>query len=780
MLKNYFKVAFRNIRKNKLYTSLNILGLGVGLASFFVIYLFLQNETSYDQFHSKGDRVFRVLEESTDGEQTDIAAGLNAALAPAAAAQIPGIEAFSRIETYGKQVLISGRRDSLQYFQSLAIEPGFLAFFDLNFIKGSASTSFLKPNSLLISSSKEEAFFDGNALNKTVKVNDGEYVIEGVFEDIPVNSSLKADMLIPYKTLHARRLKDGPKWNVSYFDQSFFLLEPEADVKVIEEKINKLASENKTYESRHYSLQSINDIHFSLGINDSLGEKTDAQYIYIFTIVAFFILACSVFNYISLALSQSIERTKEIGVRKVIGAAKGQLYRQFIIESTLFVVMGFVLALVLVEGLVPQLELLLGRTLSAGLTNSPELLLAAFLFSMVVAALAALYPAYVSAAQKVVHIFRGGKGKFKSHSLINAISVFQIGVFMVLVSVAFTANRQMHFMQNENLGFDKENQLVVQMFSQAAAPKIDIMKNRLAQMPEVVSASLSTSIPSRVMGSSRFGGYDFSFVNFDVDENYLSTMGMTLKEGRNFVPEDSDTANLVLINETAARMLDLGETAVGKTIKNGQSPYRIIGVVNDFHWISKRDEIGPTLFKKHKQQYGILVVKLNTDRLVETVGRIEELYGDFTGGETMHSFFLDDQIESQYKQESIMIKMINTFTFIAALVAFIGLFGIAGYAARRRLKEMGIRKVLGAGFMSVQLALNKANVWKLLLAAVIAVPLIVYWMEDWLSSFAYRINLPLGLILAALLVASTVILLTALFHSVKVYMINPVEILKDE
>lgn len=778
MLKNYLKVALRNIRKNKLYASLNILGLGVGLASFFVIYLFLQNERSYDTFHSKADRIYRVLVQQTDGGQVQEAAGLNAALAPAAAERIPEIEAYSRIETYGKQVLIPGRKDSLQYFQSLSVDKGFVDFFELDFVRGSAETSFLKPNSMLVSKTKEDAFFDGNALNQTVQVNGKEYLIEGVFTDIPPNSSLKADMIVPFETMNARRLKDL-NWNTSYFDQTFFLFSKGVDIDQIEEKINALAKENKVVSDRSYSLQSIYDIHFSLGLRDSLGEKTDEQYIYIFTIVAIFILACSVFNYVSLALSQSIERTKEIGVRKVVGAVKGQLYKQFISESALYVIMGFVIALVLVEVLVPQLESLLGRTLSTDLSSAPELLIPGFIFSVLVAGLAALYPAYISAAQKVVGIFRGG-GRFRSHRLINAISVFQIGVFMILVSVAFTANRQMHFMQNENLGFDKENQLVIRMFSQGAAGKAEVLKNTLAQIPEVKASSFTSSVPSRVMGSTRFRGYDFSFVNFDVDADYLNTMGMQLKEGRNFLPEDSDTANLVLINETAAAKLNFGETAIGKTIQNGQTKMTVIGVVNDFHWVSKREEIGPTLFRKQNRERGILVVKLQTDNLVETMDAIEAKYSDVTGGEVMGSSFLDDQITSQYKQEGIMIKMINTFTVIAALVAFIGLFGIAGYSARRRLKEMGIRKVLGAGFMSVQLALNKANFWKLALAAVIAVPLIVYWMEDWLSSFAYRIALPSGLIITALLVASTVILVTAMFHSVKAFFINPVDILKDE
>lgn len=780
MLRNYFKVAVRNIRRNKLYASLNILGLGVGLASFFIIYLFLQNEQSYDQFHTQKDRVYRVLEETSLGTNTNVSSGLTSELAPVAAAQIPEIEAYSRLENFKKTVILPGRIDSVHTFESLTVEKGFLKFFDLDFTKGSASNSFQSPDGVLISQSKEQTLFGGDALGKIIKIWRKPYRIEGVFADIPHNSSLKADLILPYNTLYGYRSKREPRWNVNYGNQTFFLLSEGASIATLEKKLNEIREANSMLSQQKWRLQSINEIHFSLGLQDSIGEKTDAQYISIFTIVAIFILLCAVFNYISLALSQSIERTKEIGVRKVVGAANRQLYTQFISESILFVLAGFVVALILVEVMLPQLEALLGRTLSNDFSRTPELLVLGLLFSLVVAGLSALYPAYISAAQKVAGILKGGRGRFKSHNLVGAISVFQIGVFMVLVSVAFTANRQMHFMQNEHLGFDKENQLVIPVDQYSDRNIVELLKNEFVQIPSIVSSGFSTSIPTQISGSQRFSGHDFTFVNFDIDEGYLETMGMELKEGRNFLPEDSDSANLILINEAAVKKLNMEGSVVGRLMKAGQEEFRILGVVSDFHWLSKREEIGPILFRKSPHTQGVLVVKLQTANLIKTMDQIKGAYSAVTDRKQIDFFFLDEKVDAQYRQEGIMITMINTFAIVAAFVAFIGLFGIAGYSARRRLKEMGIRKVLGAGFMSIQLVLNRINVSKLAIAALIAVPLIVYWMENWLNAYAYRIELPVSLILGALCIASMVILFTAMFHSIRVFLINPIDILKDE
>ena len=784
MIKNYLKIAFRSIKRNKLYASLNILGLSVGLASFFVIYLFIQNELSYDQFHEKKDRVYRVLEINQLDTGDEINGGLTSALAPVAAEEIPEIEAFSRLDNYPESVLVKGRIDSVDQANTAAIDNGFFKFFDIKIIAGSQDLFLQTPESLLLCESKAERYFGevGQAIGQTIQVGGSDYVIQAVFADIPNTSSIKAEIIADIKTINAYRSERFNQWNLSYFDQTYFLLTEGTDPEEVEMKVNDVLAKNAyKSEKRRLALQPLSDIHFSLEVRGPVREKTDRQYIFIFTFVAVFILACSVFNYVSLALSQSLERTKEIGIRRVIGARSRSLYTQFVAESMLQMVVSFVLAVVFVELLLPELEELLDRKLDSGIVNEPSILVQGILFSMSVAVLCSLYPAFLSTRLNVISIFRNASGSFSQKRFIAVLSILQIAVFVTLICVAFTANRQMNFMREEHLGFDREAQFVITRFSREATTKKVLLKNELKSLPGIVSATYATSIPTRTLGSSTFGEYGFRWNNFSVDEHYFETLGMDLVEGRGFLPEDTDSARIVIINETAAKKLGFEDGAVGKTIQRSKNHVlRIVGVVKDFHFRSKKEPIEATLFEPLRNHSVVLVLKLNEESLVNTVAEIKDTYSTITGGDEVNYFFLDDQINSQYKQENVMIKMINTFVLIAAMVAFIGLFGISGYSAKRRVKEMGIRKVLGAGFLSIQTTLNRASVGRLVLAVVISIPVVVYWMEDWLSSFAYRIDMPYQSIFAAIFLASFIMLLTVSFHSIRTFFINPVEVLTDE
>ncbi|MBO3697455.1 ABC transporter permease [Roseivirga sp. E12] len=784
MFKNYLVIALRNIRRNKLYASLNILGLAIGLGSFFIIYLFIQNELAYDQFHAKGDRVFRALQIDTRDTGEEKLGGLTSALAPAAALEIPEIIAFSRLENFPKAVLIMGIADSVDRVNSAAVDAGFLEFFDIEILAGSQEKSFQTPNSTLMAESKAVRYFGdiNSAIGKPIKIGRAELIIQAVFKDIPNTSSIKAEVISPITTINSWRGENGfNQWNASYSDQTYFLLAENADPDLVLEKLNTLFEKNAISENRSLGLQALSDIHFSLDVSGPVSEKTDRQYILIFSLVAGFILICSVFNYISLALSQSVERTKEIGVRRVVGAGRKSLYGQFMAESVTLVFLSFVLAVVLVELLMPQLEAVLDRALDVSILKEPRLLLQGLLFSIAVALLCSVYPAYLSTRMHLVKIFRNASGTFSQKRLIAGLSVFQITVFVVLISVAFTADRQMSFMREENLGFDSESQLVLNRFSRTATSKKVAIKNDLKNLSGVVSATYATSIPTRTLGTSTFGEFNFRWNNFDIDEDYFETLGMSLVAGRGFLPEDTDSSKVIIINETAARKLGFEGDAVGKSIeRNPKEHLRIVGVVEDFHFQSKKEPIEATLFEPITEYSSVLVLKLNQQNLSATVDEIKETYSSITGGDEANYFFLNDQVNSQYKQETVMIKMINTFVLIAALVAFIGLFGISGYSAKRRLKEMGIRKVLGASFMAIQVSLNRSSLGRLVLAIMISMPLVVYWMEDWLSTFAYRIELPYLLIVGAVLLASFVMIVTVSFHSIRTFFVNPVEILKDE
>ena len=781
MLRNYIKVAFRNLRRNKLYAGLNILGLSIGLGSFFIIYLFLQNELAYDQFHEKKERIYRVVTIAESDFGVEKQASMSHAFSQKFVEGIPGIEAFSKVDRNSAVFNFHEATEKGSPTETLIVDRDFLNFFTVHFMYGNAKSVFKSPNSLLISESmalKQYGTID--VLGKTVGYYKDSYIITGVFHDLPNSSSNKADVIVLNEKMNARH--EVGAWGVRMNNlQAYMLLNENTEVADVENKLTEFYLEKNKYGTgSKLSLQSISDVHYSLDVKDEVKEKTDRQYVSIFAFVAIFILASSIFNYISLSVSQSIERAKEIGVRKVAGASSRELRKQFIIESLLHVLISFVLSMILVELLIPQLEALVERDLGISVLAQPILLLQGIMFALFIALVCSFYPTYLSTKLKVVQVFKNGKGIFSSQRLIGAIGIFQIVVFVVLICVSVTANRQMRFMRNENLGFDKDHQLVLENIPYRDR---EAHKNEILKIPGVSAISGGSQLPYDVTAAMSFKEYNFNLSFFEIDENYFQTLGIPLLEGRNFLPEDADSTKLVVINTTAAKKLGYKEgSVVGEKLGTGSSAYKIIGVVSDFHFASKKELIEPIVFKHHPSQgfNGQFIVRLDGANWASTSKRVLDAYNKIPNLYASSYFFFEDRIDAQYKQENVMITMLNTFTVIAALVAFIGLFGIAGYSVKRRLKEMGIRKVLGAGFMSIQKTLNVSSVWKLLAAVIIAVPVVVYWMDNWLSSFAYRIEMPVFLIFGAIAVASMAIFITVSIHSIKAYLINPVEILKDE
>ena len=429
--------------------------------------------------------------------------------------------------------------DSIDNVNGLAVDFGFIDFFDLDFVTGSKSSSFNTPSSVLISERKALRYFGSiDVLGKVIQIRGKNLSIDGVFKDLPNTTSLKADVIAPLLTV-ARGLNAITFWGANLSHQTYFLLDENASVTDVEGKLNRLYQDNRKDEDEVLSLEPLTNVHYSLNTIDTVPEKTDRQYVYIFSIVAGFVLICAIFNYVSLALSQSIERAKEIGIRKVTGARKSQLYRQFILESLIHVFFSFILGIILVEFLMPLLENLIERKISDGLFSQPLLLLKGFVFSIIVALVCSVYPAYLSTRVKVVSVLKSSSNSFSSKRFIGVISVIQIVVFIVLVCVAFTANRQMYFMRNENLGFDIENQLVIDQLTRDVRSKSVLMKNEMLKIPGVISASYASDIPGDHNGAFGDGNYDFIFNQFSGDLDYFKTMGMSLLEGRNYLPEDA-------------------------------------------------------------------------------------------------------------------------------------------------------------------------------------------------------------------------------------------------
>ncbi len=782
MLSNYFRFALRQIKKNKVYSLLNILGLSIGLASFFVIYLFINNELGYDKHHENGDRIYRVVRTSQSTEGAEKRSGLTAALAPEATNLIPQIQTYSRVGSRNREVSLMEKPDSTFTVWATSVDLGFNQMFDLDYIIGSRESSFQSGNSAVIIESSARRIFGSveQAINQEFKIGKSAFRIDGVVRDPPITSSLKYALLLPFKTAEKVRGSRIKNWYVNLNDESYFLLREGASSLEIEQEVNKLFNNRTDYGNQApiFWLQPLEDVHFSLDVQDDVIGKSDRQYIMIFWLVAIFILACAVFNYISLTLSQLIPRVKEMGVRKVMGANARQLLGQYIFESALYVMIATVVSIILVEFTIPVLEAFLDRSTQSGFIENPELILRGFVFALIIAIVSSLYPAYVCLRLHAVSMLKGkGYSLFSSQKLISAISVFQIVVFLTLICSAFVARKQMAFMQKENLGFDNESILVLPLVAEHLIERTDVLKNELSGLPSVERISFANAIPTSWISTVFFTEYDFGFHNFDVDEQYIETIGMKLVAGRNFLPSDPDSISNIMINETSATKLKIADDPLGKKV-NGST---IIGVVSDFHFISKKQPIEAVMFRRIKSgTRGNLILKLKSEDLKATMASVQSVFESITDQANMDYFFMDDKFNEQYKHETLMTSMIDSFTFLAALVAFIGLFGTAGYNVSQRMKEMGIRKVLGAGFLDIQRKLNQPNFYKLLIAILVAVPLTIYLMGNWLDSFAYRIEIPFWLIFVAIVPAIVVVLIAVSVHSIRAYFINPVLILKDE
>ena len=781
MIKNYLKTAIRNIRRNKLYAGLNILGLSIGLGSFFIIYLFLQNELAYDQFHEKKDRIYRVIQSYENDFGTEKQASFSDAFSPKLVESVPGIEAFSRVLSTSFGFVLNKEEKDKSNTATILVDRGFLDIFSIEIINGSTNNPLESPNAMLISESAAiKNYGTIDVIGKEVDYYERDtYLISAVFKDLPNSSSIKADAIALYEKMYA--YKGDGNWNITSTSlQAFLLLNANTAFSDVEGKLTNLyVKENPWGAEKTLSLQPLSDVHYSLDVRDTVTEKTDRQYVTIFYLVSFFILACSVVNYISLAVSQSVERGKEIGVRKVAGARKSELYSQFMIESIIHVSTSFILSMIMVELLIPQLEVLVERDLGISTLNQPTLVLKGAVFSIFLAIICSLYPAFLSTRLRVISIFKHANQALSPQRLIGVISLFQVAVFIVLICVSATANRQMHFMRNENLGFNKDHQLVLENMPWTTR---QAEKNELLKIPGVNAVSAGGQLPNEVTASMSFSGHDFKFRFFEIERDYFKTLEIDFLAGRNFLPEDPDSVNLIVINATGAKKLGYDpESAVGKTLGSGRSAHKIVGVVNDFHFASKKEVIEPALFKRFVEgSNGEFLVNIEGVNWPETAQAVLDYYHNIPDVYQYSYFFLEDRIDAQYKQENVMITMLNTFTVVAAVVAFIGLFGITGYSVKRRMKEMGIRKVLGAGFITIQRILNTSSFYKFLVAKLIAIPIVFYWMNSWLNSFAYRIEMPIILILVALASAFVIILLTISIHSIKAYRVNPVDILKDE
>ncbi len=789
MIRNYIKIAIRNLLKQKFYAAINIFGLTLGLTSVTLIMLYVADELSFDRFHTKQAEIYRVVENQFYSGQPEFPVAVTpATLGPSLYENYPEVEDFCRLNYTSRTF----RHNDLLFRERSGafVDSSFFSMFDFKLKEGTPKDIFSGNTNIVLNETLAEKYFeDESPLNKTILINNEEFLVKGVMENFPQNSHFRLNYVIPF----SKRLADSPGldtlWN-SNFLNTYVLLNPKSNVEQFNTSIVNHLRERVTYNVDIY-LQPLADIHLSpVNYTADASIKGNKQYVTIFSMVAFFILIIACINFMNLSTARSAKRAKEVGLRKTVGARKPQLIFQFIAESIMVAFLSALISILLVDLLLPTFNNLSGKSLDLNLFQSLDSILiyagALVAVSIVTGFLAGSYPAFFLSSFKPAgmlksHASRGGAGGMRK-----ILVVAQFVISIVLIVGTLVVQKQLNYISNKTLGFNKENVLYMPLRGELGN-NYPVFKNELKQLPGVVDVTLANQDPSYIANSG--SGYSWPgknpeenmlFHSLVVGEDYLKTMGMTLAKGRAFLADvPADTAGM-LINEEAVKVLGF-EEPIGMEITNRRGTvFKVLGVVNDFHFKSVHEKIEPLFMFLNRDFPGMAFVRVSGDGISETITAIENSWKSFDDNAPFSYYFLDEDFQSLYAAEERTGKIFNTFAFLAIMISCLGLFGLSAYTAEQRTKEIGIRKILGASTGNLFYIISKDFTLLVGIAFVISLPVAWIWMENWLDSFAYRVSLAIDIFLIAGISSLLIALLTVSYQSLKTALNNPVNALRNE
>ncbi len=817
MFKNYFKVALRNLFKRKGFSLINILGLATGMAVCLLIVLFVQSELGFDKHHEKADHIYRiVLERYYPGRSTSYSF-IPQSIGAAVKAEYPEVLESTRLYNFGGNGNFFLRIGDKVFEEKrvLAADSNFFSVFTCKMLHGDAATALEKPNSAVINETTAKKYFGSSAgaVGKQFKTDANEnniWMITAVVADWPDNSHFLFDMLLSTSTFQFTR---QPNY-INFAAHTYFLLNPNASYKSLESKFPDVVKKyvsgeigrtfNQTWEEfqkagngYRYYLQPMKKIHLISSLEGELRPNGSMTAVYIFSVVAVFILFLACINFINLSTARSIERAKEVGIRKTFGSERKALVGQFLMESVLISIISILIAFGLIVLLLPLFNTLSGKHLSVMYFLQPGWLLALIAFAVITGFIAGLYPAFVLSSFKPILVL---KGRFRSNkyglALRNGLVIFQFAISVILIVSTIIVNHQMNYMLGDKLGFKKDHVIVVER-TDLIENQLAAFKNELLTIQGVESASGTTTMP----GNLNFFGITFQEIGSKtpmtgrgiiVDEDFGKTLGLEIKEGRFFSKEFStDTLSLVL-NERAVKELGL-KNAIGSRLTapdefynapdGSQYIYTVVGVVKDFHYHSLHEPISPLIFtysKKFGGQSPLVALRIKGNNFQSALGSIESAWKKFVKDRPFHYYFLDQSLADQYKAEQTTQKIFTVFSGLAIFIACIGLLGLAAYATQQRTREISIRKVLGASGGNIVTMLSKDFMKLVLIATLLAFPLAWWGMNNWLQDFAYRVNISWWVFILAAAAASVIALFTISFQAIKAALANPSKSLRTE
>jgi putative ABC transport system permease protein len=799
VIKNYLKSALRNIKRYKGYTFINIAGLAIGMACCILILMYITTELSYDRYHINADRIVRLGLDANMGGTTVVTPISNVPSAPTLIQAYPEVLDAARIRTVSKR--------AVQYEDNVFFENGILyadnsifQVFTFPMLKGDPSTALKPAYTVVLTEETAQRYFGhDDPLGKILKFNNEfDFQVTGVMQNVPKNSHFTFDMLCSFETLYDLNREAMEEWfNFNLY--TYLLLSEGFDYRELEKKFPALVDKHmgdilKALGGEiNFFLQPLTSIHLHSNMENEIRPNSSINYIYIFTAIGLFILCIACINFMNLATARSSTRAKEVGMRKVVGAERKELIRQFFGESLIYSIFSLMIAILFVWFTMPFVESLSGRKMSLNLLEMPWLLPSFLGLVLFVGFVAGSYPAFFLSSFRPAQVLKGNLKAGSTNSRLRSFLV--VAQFMISICLIIGTGiilRQLNFMKNTNLGYEKANVVVVEVRDEKIQDSFESVKAEIQKIPGVLSVSSSSLVPGHEPNVQPFipEGYTAQqaqlMESFSVDHDFFPTLGMEIIKGRNFSLEyGTDSSTAVIINETAAKRFNWDDP-IGKTIQvpsdevGKWKTYTVVGVVKDFHRTSLHSVIAPQLIGNDPSYFDTLAIRINPENSAGTLSLLREKWKELDPVRPFEFLYLDVMIDRLYGAEERLSDIFSSFSVFAIFIACLGLFGMASFAAEQRTKEIGIRKVLGASVPGVVVLLSKDFLKLIVAANIIAWPLAYFGMNKWMQNFAYKSGIGVWIFVYTAILAVGIALATVSYQSIKAALLNPVEAIKYE
>ncbi|MBT33045.1 MAG: cell division protein FtsX [Thalassobius sp.] len=797
MLQNYLKVLWRNTIRNQVFSLVNLLGLSVGMAACLLLLVYVSDELSYDQYHEKGERIYRVTESFKNGEDYTTTAMTPFLIAEYITEELAGVENYFRFDcNMDRMIVETGDKKILEVGNIGFNDSTFFDFFSVELLQGDPIQSLSGPNKIVISQQIAEKYFGNEpALGKTFTLrnpfNDFNFDVEvtGIMENMGHNSHFKRDFLISMSTADIMFGNRANEWGWTSV-YSYIMLAPGHDISEVKEalpEIEKKYAPEYFQEWAHFGLQPMQDIHLKSNLKDEMSVNGDITYVYIFIAVAAFIILIASINYMNLSTARAAKRAREVGMRKVMGAQKTQLIFQFLAEALFFTLLSFIIAGFLAEITLPLFNNFSGKQLEINYINSPEYLYWFLGLAICIGLFSGSYPAFILSQFQPVSVLKGNQSTAGKNSLLlrKGLVIFQFAISITLIICTIIIYNQWEFMREKKLGLDTDKIINIPVSNENIRDNYQVFKQDLLGSPGVAEvAAMNKRITNR-FSNYRLFNYEgftetFTMPFGAVDEDFFKVFNIDMVAGKSFTNYAADSAKNIIVNEAAVKMLGkTPEEVLGTRFKfDDKFQPQIIGVAKNFHFESLHNEIIPMWFYHSKNNYGNIAVRIASNQLDEALTNIEKSWKKINTLTPFEFEFMQAEIEQAYRSEQRFFQVFAVFAGLAIIIACLGIFGLAAFTAIQRKKEIGIRKVLGASTTGITLLLSNEFTLLVLLANIFAWPLAWWLMDSWLADFAYHIQISIWVFIGGTVLSLLVALLTVIFQSIKAALSNPVNSLR--